>query len=117
MNRKIFVLIAVVFFIQGCSATYELKRARRWNEHRVVSYSPQSGKVYRLPPFEEPFEEAPRAMPEWTALSYSNFKTDPDIVTMSKPRMMKASPRKVERVGSGVVYSPFTNEMVVATPD
>ena len=110
MLIRILLVTSLLVWFSSCTTTNELRRARLVNEHRVMTYLPDNGRIYRLEPFEQPTVESPRAMPNFEALSYSPLKSEPAVVQMNKGKMMPAQARPRSPV---VSYSPLTGEAVI----
>lgn len=111
MRYSIGLIALALLFLQGCTTTAELKKARVRNQERSVTYSPLSGKSYRYPPLTESQEEEPRARLKWEEVSNSPFSLESKTILINPGRIAAAASQREKQ--PGVVYNPFTGETTV----
>ena len=112
---RLLTLSAIALILTACTPTAERLKAERMVQERTSYYSMQAGDIYRYPAHDYPWEETPRAMPDFAALSYSLLRPEPTIVEVQKGRMGTARPQSRPQFASGWVYSPLTGEAIRLT--
>ncbi len=117
MIRYVLFLVGA-FALAGCSATQELKEARRINEERIVSYSPLYGESDRLLPRIKPQDEEMRAMPRNGVMSHSVLSGEKKLINTKPGKKSPVSNRKSPNQSDAIVsYSPLWGEAFVVPRD